>query len=351
MSSGIQIHTIPFLRFANGSTLENVRVAYKSINPTSKNGTILIPTCFGGKINSTLSFTTKEASALSKYHVIIAAMLGNGESSSPSNHPDFPSPGQLRYEDVIHAHHHLLTNGLGIQNLEAVIGFSMGGQQAYYWSILYPSFMKKIVVICSSARTSGHNYTFLEGPICALENSKDYFSWKEKKERGDVENLEKPAKATAAFGRAYAAWLTSAEWFDQGLWKKGACDSVEAWIRAKEEGNKEWDADDLLVLARMWQMGYIGSVVQGGQLSQLGGGQGDDGKLKEALESIEAEVLLMPCSHDQYFRPGPNEHDLKYLKRGRLAVIKSVWGHVAGGGGNMEDVLFMDREIGKFLEG
>lgn len=251
---------------------------------------------------------------------------------------------------MIHAHHHLLTEGLGVESLEAVIGFSMGGQQAYHWAVLYPNFVKKAVVICGSARTSGHNYAFLEGPICALENSKDYIEWKEKKRKGEMD-MEKPIKGTKAFGRAYAAWLTSAEWFDQRLWKNDKFESIEDWIRAEEEDNAEWDADDLLVLARMWQMGDIGSVVKGGRLSQLGGGQGDDGKLKEALDSIEAEVLLMPCSHDQYFRPGPNEQDLKYLKRGKLAVIESVWGHVAGGGGNMEDVLFMDKEIRKVLDG
>lgn len=224
----------------------------------------------------------------------------------------------------------------------------MGGQQAYHWPLLYPSFTKRIVVICSSSQTSLHNYAFLEGPICALENSASYQSWKDKKNCG-VENLKKPVKATAAFGRAYAAWLTSAEWFDQKLWKGEGIASIEDWLKMEEEDNAEWDADDLLVLARMWQMGDIGSLLSGGQRSKPGGGLGDEDHLREALESIDAEVLLMPCSHDQYFRPGPNKNDMKNLKHGKLAVIESIWGHIAGGGANPEDVFFMDRQIRKFL--
>lgn len=84
-------------------------------------------------------------------------------------------------------------------------------------------------------------------------------------------------------------------------------------------------------------------------MSRLGSGQDNDEKLKKALRSIEAKVLLMPCSHDQYFRPGPNEHDLRYLQHGKLVVIESVWGHIVGGGANPEDIQFMDRHIGEFL--
>jgi homoserine acetyltransferase len=356
-TTGIQTHTIPDFKFSNGTTLHHVRVAYRSINPTSKAGTILIPTCFGGRINTTLTFTgPTPVNALAKYHVIVAAMLGNGESSSPSNTASFPSPGELRYEDVINAHYHLLTEGLRVDSLEAVVGFSMGAQQAYYWGVLYPNFVKRIVPICGSARTSGHSYAFVEGPIIALTNSIDYIAWKQAKTmKADSEqvfsNLAElwPVKGLQGFARAYAAWLTSAEWFDQGLWRSAEIESVEEWIKVEEEDNLSWDADDLLVLARMWQMGDIGSLVAKEELSQLGGRQGNDEKLKEALGSIQARVLLMPCWSDQYFRPGANEEEVKYLKHGKLAVIKSVWGHIAGGGGNPEDVTFMNREIEEFM--
>jgi homoserine acetyltransferase len=344
----IKVYRIPTLSLANGQVLQDVRVAYKSINSTSKDGTVLIPTCFGGKINSTLTFTKGPVRALSKYHVVIAAMLGNGESSSPSNHPGFPKPGELRYQDVIYAHYQLLTEGLAVERLEAVVGFSMGGQQAYHWAVMYPAFVKRAVVICGSARTSAHNYAFIEGPICALENSEDYVTGKAKQVEGQ-HSAERYTRGTAAFGRAYAAWLTSAEWFDQGCWSNDKLKTVEDWIRTEEEDTMSWNADDLLVLARMWQMGNIGSLVKDEQLSQLGGGKGNDEKVKEALESIQAKVLLMPCSHDQYFRPGPNKNDLNYLKHGRLAVIESIWGHIAGGGANEQDTLFMDKQIGEFM--
>jgi len=58
----------------------------------------------------------------------------------------------------------------------------MGGQQAYYWAVMHgsdnkpnsPPFLKRAIVICGSAKTSGHNYAFLEGPTSALVASHDY---------------------------------------------------------------------------------------------------------------------------------------------------------------------------------
>ncbi|KAL2400979.1 hypothetical protein ABEF95_001820 [Exophiala dermatitidis] len=383
--SGIEYYTIPDFHFSNGTTLHDVKVAYREFNRSaaSSAGTVLIPTCYAGFINTTLTFTTGNTSALSKYHVVVVAMLGNGESASSSNKSFFPSPGELRYEDVVRAQHLLVTQQFGISAqhpLEAVIGFSMGGQQAYHWAVMYPSLTKRVVAICSAARTSLHNYAFLEGPIAALTNSIDYVAWramKEKSARGEAvgAHLKEvvPKRGLRAFARAYAAWLTSPRWFRDRLFVSdvNGVNTVEDWMQVREQGYMLWDAEDLLVLARMWQMGDVASVerqngegeegeqksgnANGGQqenlgLSQLGGAVPDDERFVKALQSISARVLLMPCRTDQYFPPEDSEFELKHLKNARLAVIESCWGHIAGGGANPKDVEFMNEQIARFME-
>ena len=81
-------------KFASGAKRQ-IKIAYQSFNPTSSKGTVLIPTCFGGRIKTTLNFTS---GALKDYHVVVVAMLGNGESSSPSNDENFPADYTLRYQ-------------------------------------------------------------------------------------------------------------------------------------------------------------------------------------------------------------------------------------------------------------
>jgi homoserine acetyltransferase len=332
-NEGISYFPIPQFKFSSGA-IQDAKIAYRSYNPSAAK-TVLIPTCMGGRINDTPTFTS---GALKGYHVIVVALFGNGESSSPSNDPDFPSDYSLRYEDCVRAQYALVTQHLGIRELEAVVGFSMGGQAAYYWAVMYGtgenSFVKNAVVICSSARTSGHNYAFLEGPISALEMSWDYAGGRYRR------NNVKPVQGLRAFGRAYAGWLTSPEWFRQELWTKWGADSLKGWLYPPdgEAPFESWDAEDLLVLARMWQNGDVGSVHPSGDY-------------RKALESVTARVLVMPSETDQYFDVRDGEEEVKYLKNGIFAPIQTIWGHVAGGGGNEEDTKWVDAKIQEFLKG
>jgi pimeloyl-ACP methyl ester carboxylesterase len=212
----IKHHHIPNFSFTSGDQYD-IDLAYAIQEPSSSKDdsdpvkTVLIPTCFGGRINTTCTFPN----ALSKYRVLVVAMLGNGESSSPSTSSaprqqdqkgTFPT--KLDYRDQIRAQHALCT-ALGVEQLAAVIGFSMGGQQAYYWASMYPQFISEhggVVVICGSAKTSEHNYAFLEGPISALTVSKDYDDGRFR------EAGVKPVRGLKAFSRAYQGWIFSAEW-------------------------------------------------------------------------------------------------------------------------------------------
>lgn len=360
--TGVEYHEISDFKFASGTTLHDVKVAYRSYNASSSQGTVLIPTCFSGLINGTLTFNKDPLSSLSGYRVVVVAMLSNGESSSPSNKKFFPAPGELRYEDQIHAQHDLLVKGLGVEELEAVIGFSMGGQQAYHWAVMYPDFVKRAVCICTSARTSPHNYAFLEGPIAALTSSIDYVAWKQIKAKmaqgEDVgANLKevKPKKGIAAWARAYAAWLTSAQWFRDREWTKDsnlgpACQSIEEWMAVRESNYGKWDADDLLTKARQWQMADIGQTHKG-EVTELSCQveRVNDDSYVDALKSIKAKMLVMPCRTDQYFPPEDSEIEVKYLRNGTLAVIESTWGHTAGGGANPADAKWMDEKIAEHM--
>lgn len=313
----IQYYELSNFTFHNGDTLPKVRIAYQVLNPRQEKVAI-VHTCFRGRITGTLNHADY---ALRDYKVIVIALLGNGESSSPSNTDSFPA--KLEYMDCIKAQHKLLTEELKIEQVDVMLGFSMGGQITYHWITTHRHFVKNAVIVCSSAKTSRHNFQFLEGPRAGLENAKD------------------AEKGIRAFGKAYSAWLTSAEWFDQELWSKMGFDSLQAWDEmATFKGYEGWSGEDLLAMLGMWQRGDISRC-----------GMSLEGDFVKALKHIDARVLLMPCETDQYFRPKANEREAEYLKGGKVAVVPSVWGHVAGSGANEEDNRWMEREIAEFLKG
>ena len=69
---------------------------------------------------------------------------------------DFPV---VTVEDWVHAQSRLI-EALGINQIAAVMGGSLGGMQALAWSLLYPEKVKNCVVIASTATLSAQNIAF-----------------------------------------------------------------------------------------------------------------------------------------------------------------------------------------------
>src|SRR5271169_706691 len=107
----------------------------------------------------------------SKYFIIIPNMFGNGLSTSPSNAPPPYDrgrfPGVTLYDNG-RQQHRLVTAKFGIEKVTLAVGWSMGAQQTYQWGALYPDMVARIAPFCGSARTSRHNFVFLEGVKAAL---------------------------------------------------------------------------------------------------------------------------------------------------------------------------------------
>ncbi|KAJ5775029.1 uncharacterized protein N7511_000040 [Penicillium nucicola] len=324
-SAGIQYFQANDFTFIDQTTIPIV-LAYRVLNPTCK-PTALVPTCFRGRINNTWSFSD---GALKDYRVIVVALFGNGESSSPSNTLNFPS--SLDYADCVQAQRRLLLDHLNISHLDLVLGFSMGGQCAYHWAAMYPEMVRNAVVICSSARTSLHNYQFLEGPKAALLNSIDYAD-------ETLRSLKRPPiRGLHAFGRAYSAWLASAEWFEERLFESQGFKTLQEWGEVIGGKNYEdWDPDNLLAMLGMWQRSDLG-LVRGQQIP-----------LEQALGELKTRVLVMPCQTDQYFKWEASEKEVSFMEKAELAIIPSIWGHLAGSGCNPTDTQWMDDRIGEFL--
>jgi homoserine O-acetyltransferase len=195
---------------------------------------------------------------------------------------------------------------------------------------MYPDFVKQCVCICGSAKTSFHNYAFLEGPLAALMQSSDYENGRYR------EHGKKPTRGIKAFGRAYTAWLYSADWFRQELWRSEKVSTIAQFMKVHEDMVGDWDAEDLIILGRQWQAGDVGKV-----------GKGYEHVMREV---ISARMLVMPGSTDQYFRYEDSEMEVSLLQNAELATIPSVWGHAAGGGSHKPDAEWMDKRIKAWLK-
>lgn len=148
-----------------------------------------------------------------KYFIVIPALFGNGQSSSPSNHPTAKPFPKCSFYDNVRAQYELVTKHLGIKHLRAVVGWSMGAAQSFQWATQYPDFMDLVVPFCGSARTSLHNQVFLEGVKSALLAAKKTPSAGSGEGAVVVDGVayrewtpEEKDIGLKAFGRGYAGW-------------------------------------------------------------------------------------------------------------------------------------------------
>ena len=320
----------------SGMVLPGVRIAYRThgrLNAARDNA-IVYPTHYSGTHDSNVwAIGMDKALNPDKYFIIIPNMLGNGQSSSPGNTPapfDGPRFPLVTVLDNVRLQHRLITEVFGISTLALVTGHSMGALQTFQWGALYPGMVQRIAPFCGSARTSRHNWLFLEGCKSALLADAAFAG-------GDY--AAPPVIGIRAFARVYAGWAWSQTFFRQELDRQRlGLPSLEAFLtHAWEPSFQAHDANNLLAMLATWQAADISANPQ------------FNGDFAAALAGITARAVVMPCRTDLYFPPEDSEIEVAHMPHARLHVIPSIWGHMAGGGINPDDAAFIDAALAQLL--
>src|SRR5579871_3091297 len=273
----------------SGVTLPQARVVYGTYGHlnAARDNVVLLPSHYMADCHGyEWLIGPDRALDTSKLFLVATELFGNGHSSSPSNTPEpFHGPRfpVTTIRDNVEAVHRLLTEELKIKHLRAIVGFSMGAQQAFQWAVSYPDFADKIVATAGTAKTYPHGVVRLEGQIAALTADAAF-------ENGDYKTP--PVKGIQAFGAVWLAWLYSQEWWRKELWRTGqfadkSFDEMLAFRRA--HFLDQADANDLILQMRTWEQHDVGKT------------PGFNGDIEKALGSIKAPILYMPSETDLYF--------------------------------------------------
>ena len=320
----------------SGVILPSAKIAYKTYGRLNARGdnVILLPTFYTGthKRNEGF-FGSGRAIDPNKHFIVSVNMFGNGLSSSPSNTSapyDGPRFPLITLWDNISSQHKLLTEHLKVKRLALVTGWSMAGCQAYQWAAQFPDIVNAILPFCSSAKTSPHNFVFLEGvkaALCADQN------WK----GGNY--VSPPVNGLKAFARIYAGWAFSQTFYRDKLYKKIGFNTIEDLLINWENDHIEnWDANNLLAKLATWQVNDI----------SVGPHYKND--IKKALQSIRAQTILVPCTQDLYFRPEDNVFEAQHIPNVEIRPYDSPWGHCVANPGNDKGFeVVLDQAVNDLL--
>jgi len=264
-----------------------------------------------------------------KFFVIGMNNLGgcHGSTGPSSINPQSKQPWgsqfpMLTVEDWVTSQT-LLADYLGIEQLAAVVGGSLGGMQALQWTIAYPERVRHALVIASAPNLTAQNMAFNEVARQAIITDPefhggDYYSHGVVPRRGlriarmlgHITYLSDDAMG-AKFGRKLKDTIRYS--FDAEF-------EMESYLRY--QGDKfagEFDANTYLRMTRA--LDYYDPALS------------FDGKLNKALGKVSAQFLLVSFTSDWRFSPARSHEIVKALLDNELTVsyaeVTAAHGHDA----------------------
>jgi homoserine O-acetyltransferase len=335
--SVVHEYVIPSFRTESGVLLPFARLVYGTyghLNAAHDNAVLLPSHYMATHRGYEWLMGPGKALDTARLFLVATELFGNGHSSSPSNTPE-PYHGPrfpvTTIRDNVEAVHQLLVNELKITHLRAIIGFSMGAQQAFQWAVSYPLFADRIVATSGTGKTYGHGIVRLEGQISAITADSAF--------NGGDYKVE-PARGLSAFGMVWAGWLYSQEWWRKELWRTSSPPGTtfeQVVNQFRTDFIPGADANNLILQCRTWERHDIGAT------------PGFNGDVEKALASIKVPFLYMPSETDLYFPIGDATYEKAFIPGVLFRPIPSLWGHTAGAAPNPVDGKFLNDTIGSFL--
>lgn len=319
----------------SGYTLPGARLGYRTIGTlnAAKDNAVLAPHMFSGT-SAFMEAYVGEGRPLdpSTHFVILPGQFGGGFSSSPSNTPAPFDRGQfplVAIADDVVAQHRLVTEHFGIERLQAVLGWSMGGQQTYEWAVRFPDMVPRAAVFAATARNPVHNQIFID-TWNELLTSDPAFRGGFYDDQAEVRlGLQRLAVSFSLMG------LSSA-FFREELWRGLGFASPDDFRQGFIRGYfAPMDPNNLIVQGRKWRASDI-SAHTGGDLAA-------------ALGRITAQFFVVPFSEDLFFPPEDCEADCAAIPNGHYRPIETPMGHFGMFGLRPEDPAAVDAVIAEML--
>ena len=198
------------LPLRSGEVLARARLSWKThgVLSAAKDNVVVYPTSYSAQ-HPDLEFLIGPDGILdpTRWFIVIPDMLGNGLSSSPSNTADYPD--LVTVADNVRLQRRFLAGAVGHRAGGRRLRLVDGRLQAYHWAALFPDAVDCAIIVCGVARTAVHNRVFLRSLMATLEAAPEHL--------GGGRFSAEPFEAKRAFGRIYAGWALSQDFYRAGL--------------------------------------------------------------------------------------------------------------------------------------
>lgn len=326
-----------------GQKLKNVTLAYETYGKLNKDksNAILILHAFSGDAHAAgwhygdkkpgwwdIVIGPGRAFDTDKYFVICSNIIGGckGSTGPSSTNPDTGKPYGLDFPvitigDMVNAQKRLIDQ-LGIRQLFAVAGGSVGGMQVLQWAVAYPEMARNVIAIATSAYSSPQHIAFNEVGRRAIISDSNWNG-------GDYYGKESPVNGLAlARMVAHITYLSDESMrqkFGRRLKDKEKFGydfsmdfQVESYLQHQGDSFvRRFDANSFL---------YITKAIDYFDLTK-------DGSLDEGFKGVKSRFLVISVSSDWLYPTYQSREIVMALNANNADVsfceIKSIYGHDA----------------------
>lgn len=236
-----------------------------------------------------------------RYFVICSNVLGScyGTTGPASIDPSTGQPYGLNFpvvtvNDWVRVQHRLLER-LGIDRVFAVVGGSLGGQQALEWALAFPDFMERVIILAAAHKLSPQGLAFNTVGRHSIMSDPHF-------QEGNYYGKQKPHKGLAMARMLANITYLSEESFHDKFGRDFQNSENPAYnfkIEYKVESYlnhqgisfvHRFDANSYLYITKA--MDYYDAAAHWGE-----------GSLKKALERIKSQLLVVSFKTDWLYTP------------------------------------------------
>ncbi len=302
-----------------GKKLPGLEVGYHTYGKLNKSCNNVIWVCHALTANSDVMdwwhglFGKDDLFNPDEHYIVCANILGspygtvNPLSVNPlTGQPYYLSFPQFTIRDIVHAHQ-LLAQYLGVDQINVIIGGSLGGQQALEWSIIEPERINNLVLLATNAKHSPWGIAFNESQRLAISTDRTFYA-------NTPDGGSKGLKAARSFAllsyRGYETYDLTQQDNESGKLENYRASSYQ-----------NYQGEKLVKRFNAYSYWYLTKTMDSHNV-----GRGRE-SLEKALSLVKAKTLVVGVKSDILFPVAEQQYLAKHIPNALYVEFESVYGH------------------------
>jgi len=318
MSRHIYQHHEPFV-FENGRELVNLQISYEVFGELNADRSNVVWVCHALTANANVLdwwpglFGTDELFNPNDYYIVCANVIGSayGSSNPLSINPATGQPYYLSFpeftvKDLVNAHQ-LLAAHLDINQIEVLIGGSLGGQQALEWAASKTIAINQLIVVGTNAVHSPWGIAFNESQRLAITADRTFYA---NHPDGGAKGL-KVARSIALL--SYRNYIT----YDHTQ-RDNDGNKVNDY---KAASYQNYQGEKLVKRYNAYSYFYLTKAMDSHNLAR------GRASLEAALAGINCSTLVLGINTDMLFPADEQKFIAQHIPNASYQEIESTYGH------------------------